>query len=186
MEQSTKKIYLAYGSNLNVGQMGKRCPSAKVLGAGELKNYEILFRGANNNAVATIEPKEGANVPVVLWEITKSDEKSLDRYEGWPFMYRKEKVNVELDGKLVETMAYIMNEKGKMLGKPSSTYYNTIMEGYSTHGFNPEVIDSGVANSVLGRKQEKLERKAAKAAKREENRMQGKSWTKIFRFPKSR
>ena len=186
MEQKAKKIYLAYGSNLNLGQMGKRCPGAKVLGTGELKDYEILFRGANNNAVATIEPKEGGNVPVLLWEITKSDEKSLDKYEGWPFLYRKERVSVELDGKLVETMAYIMNERGRVLGKPGSTYYNTIMEGYNTFGFNPDVINNGVENSVFGRKKELLEKKAAKTAKREKKRMQRGSWTKLFRFPRAK
>ena len=163
-ENKTKKIYLAYGSNINLGQMKKRCPNAKVLGKGELKDYEILFRGVKNNAVATIEPKEGGNVPVVLWEITRSDEKSLDKYEGWPFLYRKEKVSVEMDGKSVETMAYIMNTKGRTCGKPCSTYYNTIMEGYNTHGFNPDVIDNGVANSVSQRLREVSDEKAAKKA----------------------
>jgi len=30
------KLYIAYGSNLNLTQMAKRCPTAKVLGASEI------------------------------------------------------------------------------------------------------------------------------------------------------
>ena len=30
----------------------------------------------------TIEPKEGGEVPVAVWEVTESDETALDRYEG--------------------------------------------------------------------------------------------------------
>ena len=54
------------------------------------KNYELLFRG-----VATVEPKEGATVPVLLWKIEPLDEAALDRYEGWPHLYRKEMIDVE-------------------------------------------------------------------------------------------
>jgi len=32
------KLYIAYGSNLNLPQMAHRCPSAKVVGASEIKD----------------------------------------------------------------------------------------------------------------------------------------------------
>ena len=41
----TGRRYIAYGSNLNRGQMALRCPDAKVVGTGEIKDYELLFRG---------------------------------------------------------------------------------------------------------------------------------------------
>ena len=84
------KLYLAYGSNLNLEQMANRCPTAKVVGASQINDHRLLFRGAHAGAVATIEPFEGGNVPVLVWEITPTDEAALDRYEGWPFLYRKE------------------------------------------------------------------------------------------------
>jgi hypothetical protein len=83
------KLYLAYGSNLNLKQMADRCPTAKVVGASQINDHRLLFRGAHAGAVATIEPFEGGNVPVLVWEITPTDEAALDRYEGWPFLYRK-------------------------------------------------------------------------------------------------
>ena len=39
------RLYIAYGSNLNLSQMAYRCPTAKVAGKGGLKGYELLFRG---------------------------------------------------------------------------------------------------------------------------------------------
>ena len=55
------KLYIAYGSNLNLPQMAHRCPSAKVVGASEIKNYALVFRGGRSGAVATIEPCEGSS-----------------------------------------------------------------------------------------------------------------------------
>ena len=62
-----ERLYIAYGSNLNRPQMAFRCPTAKVAGTSELKGYELLFRGGRFGAVATVEPKEGSSVPVLLW-----------------------------------------------------------------------------------------------------------------------
>ena len=44
----TGRRYIAYGSNLNREQMALRCPDAKVVGIGEIKDYELLFRGNRN------------------------------------------------------------------------------------------------------------------------------------------
>ena len=52
-----QRLYIAYGSNLNLEQMAFRCPTAKVVGKSELKDYELLFRGGRRGAVATVEPK---------------------------------------------------------------------------------------------------------------------------------
>ena len=51
-----QRLYIAYGSNLNLEQMAFRCPTAKVVGKSELKDYELLFRGGRRGAVATALP----------------------------------------------------------------------------------------------------------------------------------
>lgn len=61
--------------------MAHRCPDAKLVGTGVLSNYEMVFRGNKSNAVATVEPKKGMEVPVGIWEISENDEHFLDRYE---------------------------------------------------------------------------------------------------------
>ena len=139
------KIYLAYGSNLNLRQMANRCPSANILGTCEVKDYELVFRGRNNRAVANIEPCEGENVQALLWEIEPSDEEELDIYEGYPTLYRKEIITVEFEGDDIEVMAYVMNE-GKPYNLPSEYYYNVILEGYITSGFDEEELKKAVRN----------------------------------------
>ena len=46
-----KKLYAAYGSNINLEQMAYRCPHSTVAGTAMLKGYELQFRHH-----ATIEP----------------------------------------------------------------------------------------------------------------------------------
>lgn len=136
-----KRLYIAYGSNLNLEQMKYRCPTAKVYGKGKIYGYRLLFRGGPGNAYLTIEPCKGGKVPVVLWEIKPNDEKELDRYEGYPSFYYKEDIPVELDtGEIVTGMVYIMTRKRIHLNSPSQRYLEAVSEGYDSFGFNKEYI----------------------------------------------
>ena len=141
-----QSIYLAYGSNLNLRQMAQRCPTAERLGTTMLNGYGLEFRGWKGNGVATVEPRDGS-VPVLLWRIKPQDEERLDVYEGWPRLYRKETVDVELDGKPVTAMVYIMNE-GYDLAVPDEVYLRSIREGYQAAGFDETVLDAAVAVSI--------------------------------------
>lgn len=142
-----RKLYLAYGSNLNLEQMADRCPSAKAVGTAKLEGYQLVFRGSKHGAVATIERKKDDSVPVLLWEITPADEKALDSYEGWPSFYRKESIKLRHDGKLITAMVYIMNE-GRPLGLPGSFYYKVIEQGYRSAGFDVWRLRRALANSL--------------------------------------
>ena len=84
-----EKLYLAYGSNLNIVQMIIRCPDAKFYGTAEIKDYELLFKGSKTGAYLTIERRKGSNVPVGVWAVTERDISALDRYEGFPAFYYK-------------------------------------------------------------------------------------------------
>lgn len=52
-----EKLYIAYGSNLDQRQMARRCPTAEVVCSGMLYGHELLFRGSQFGAVATVVPK---------------------------------------------------------------------------------------------------------------------------------
>lgn len=143
---SKNKLYLAYGSNLNLEQMVHRCPNAKVVGSTDVLEHRLVFRGAREGAVATIEPCKGESVQALVWEITPTDEKALDRYEGWPHLYRKETIKVRLNGKTVQTMVYIMNE-GRPMNQPNCYYYSTILDGYKSAGFDIERLRKAVKES---------------------------------------
>lgn len=147
-----KKYYFAYGSNLSVEQMAHRCPDAKNVGTAALLGWQLLFKGC-----ATIEPNRKKNTPALLWEISEQDEKSLDRYEGFPSFYYKKDLDVEafpLDGgepvKLT-AMVYIMTEKNQ-LAEPHPSYYKLLEDGYRAFHFPIHVLERALADSI-GRKE---------------------------------
>ena len=139
-KMSKKQLYIAYGSNINLEQMAYRCPHSKVVGTSEIKNFELEFRG-----VATIVPKENASVPVLIWKLDERDLPILNRYEGWPRLYRQEKMEFELKGKTFEGMAYLMNY-GK-IAPPSQEYYNTILQGYRENALDESFLQKALENS---------------------------------------
>lgn len=142
------RYYIAYGSNLNLRQMQHRCPTAEVIGTTTLSNWRLRFRGGSS-AVATIERATGYKVPVLIWQLQPSDEKMLDRYEGYPYLYRKENLRVTVNGKRISAMVYIMNEANHSYGTPSTGYLATIFEGYEDSGFNLEVLRQAVPADYL-------------------------------------
>ena len=88
--------------------------------------------------VATMIPEAGQSVPVVLWEITRACEASLDIYEGYPKLYKKENFAVRMENGMVElAMAYIMNKPySDILETPTDLYKQTIIEGYNDNGID--------------------------------------------------
>lgn len=140
------KLYLAYGSNLNLGQMAHRCPDSKVAGQAELPGYRLLFRGGQHNAHATIEKSEDHTVPALLWKVSVRDEALLDRYEGYPYYYDKVQIPVELDGKTVSAMVYVM-QPGFACNNPSSVYLHTVRDGYQAAGFDQAILDQALVET---------------------------------------
>ncbi len=146
------KLYVAYGSNLNMEQMRGRCPTAQFVGVGMLKDYELQFKGSLHGAHATIEPKEGASVPVGVWMIQKKDEGRLDMYEGYRpkdyCYYDKERISVKMNnGKTVSGMVYVM-DKQRDFGIPSKSYYDLVRQGYIDCGFDTAILDRAVDESM--------------------------------------
>lgn len=143
-----KKLYIAYGSNLNLKQMKYRCPTAKLLGIGVVENYELQFKGMPHCSYATIAPCVGKSVPVALWELQPRDEKLLDRYEGYPSHYFKQDLPVKLNnGSELTAMVYIMNLQ-QQFGLLSASYYDTVSQGYKDCGFDLKVLNEAVTDSA--------------------------------------
>lgn len=142
-----KKLYIAYGSNLNIRQMAFRCPGAKLRGTGTVEDYELQFRGRAHCAFATITPKAGCTVPVAVWEISKENERALDRYEGVPVHYYKETIPVCLGDERLDAMVYLMNPKMEF-GLPSPHYYTTVQQGYFDCGLDREVLEKALGKSA--------------------------------------
>lgn len=142
-------LYVAYGSNMNIAHMAVRCPTAKVVGSTVLNGYQLIFRGRDGGAYATVEENPNFQVPVMVWELDDLAEKRLDHYEGFPTLYRKEYLEIEFKGETVQAMIYIMND-GRPIGMPDRHYYEGILEGYQDAGFNPIILDDAVRASDRG------------------------------------
>jgi gamma-glutamylcyclotransferase (GGCT)/AIG2-like uncharacterized protein YtfP len=114
-----RTLYFAYGANMHPGAMRWRCPKALAKQAFILQDWELKFYNH-----ATIEPKKGATVAGVLWEITDACEQSLDAFEGYPSYYTK-RTWIQ-DG--VQFFFYEMTTPKS--GKPSEGYVLDIRDSY--------------------------------------------------------
>lgn len=136
-ERATNRVYIAYGSNMDIGQMAFRCPGARVLGRSELEGWRLAFRGRPGNANATIQPEAGARTPVLVWAISERHEATLDIYEGVEGgYYYKHYLPVTVDGRTYEgALVYIMTPQPYNL--PSRRYFDGIAAGYRDAGIGP-------------------------------------------------
>ena len=116
-------LYFAYGSNLNLSQMKRRCKDSVFLKKINLENFRLTFR--SRYRAADIESKKNSLVAGGLFEISKSDEKKLDLYEDYPILYKK--YYFILDGRKV--MTYTMVKKTPFRF-PTERYLNVVKRGY--------------------------------------------------------
>jgi len=127
-------LYFAYGSNLDLSQMARRCPAATPLGKFYLPDTRLVFR-----RVCDVIAEDGATCPGGLWRLTPKCEQALDRYEGFDprypdsGMYSKEYIQVAglPDGE-TEVMIYTMNSSG--IYPPSVGYFKGVRQGYKDFG----------------------------------------------------
>ncbi len=147
-----KRYYIAYGSNLNIQQMRMRCPGARIIGTSVVEGYRLLFKGSRTGSYLTIEPQEGAGVPVAAWAVTEEDEAALDRYEGFPTFYYKKEMELPIKGiktgriRRRKVFVYIMHED-RPLGLPSEFYMETCRQGYRSFGFDEAFLEQAYADS---------------------------------------
>ena len=132
--------YIAYGSNLNIAQMDERCSGAQPVCTAKLEDYELVFRRSMTGCFLSVDPKQGSSVDVVVWKITREDEKELDRREGYPRCYQKKDQEVVLTGggedkTMTGVMYYLPQDR--QVGPCSEEYLNRVLAGYEHFGFDP-------------------------------------------------
>ena len=132
-------MYAAYGSNLNHKQMAMRCPGAKFVKTGTLKDYQLVFRG-----VADIEWNLGSFLLVGLWKITDDCLAALDRYEGYPNFYSRDIAEIQTKTGEINALIYYMNN-GEYY-PPMKTYYESIYKGYKNCGLPIKKLETDLNN----------------------------------------
>jgi gamma-glutamylcyclotransferase (GGCT)/AIG2-like uncharacterized protein YtfP len=132
-------LYFAYGSNLHHGQMKRRCKDSIFLKKINLKDFRLTFR--SKYRAADIERKKNSIVPGALFEISKKDEKKLDVYEDFPFLYKK--YYFTYYGKKV--MTYTMTKK-TTFKFPTERYLNIVKRGYKNCRLDNKYLKKALKN----------------------------------------
>lgn len=130
--------YFAYGSNLDLNQLFRRCPTARPVEALVLPNWRLVFRG-----VADIVPAKGCICRGGVFTIQQADLEALDRYEGFPSLYGRGTVGT-YKGKPL--MAYTMTKGFKhRYNLPDGGYYQTIVRGYGDFDLDHDTLDEAIS-----------------------------------------
>ena len=128
--------YFAYGSNICVTQMAIRCPDALNPRPATLTDHDWLI---NERGVATVAPFDGSEVHGVLWQISEQDLATLDRAEGVPVRYRRDRLVVHTDDGPADAWAYIDHRVEP--GAPRPGYLERIIAAAGHHGLPSRWVD---------------------------------------------
>ena len=116
--------YFAYGSNLLPDRLLQRCPTAVPYAPAILPNYRLAER-----LYADVDYAPREQVHGFVYLLRANDVARLDRYEGYPQIYRRYTVDVILnDGTELPALIYEMTPKTKGIrnGLPYPEAYRKI------------------------------------------------------------
>ncbi|RDB21099.1 hypothetical protein Hypma_011864 [Hypsizygus marmoreus] len=105
-----KTFYFAYGSNLWLDQMVRRCPGSQYVGLAILLGWKWII---NTAGYATVIASEEDVVYGMIYQLTADDEDKLDGFEGVPYDYIKRTINFELLGEGGHSHTTIVISEGK-------------------------------------------------------------------------
>ncbi|MBD3617240.1 MAG: gamma-glutamylcyclotransferase [Gracilimonas sp.] len=139
-----KNLYFAYGSNLHPIRLEDRLGKVDFHGIGKLSYTEIHFHktGSDGSGKATIESSSERSKYVLgaMYELSKSQEKLLDKFESLGFGYNKLIVEVELEkGEEITCFTYQgMREYVDYTCQPFHWYKQLVAQGSRFLGFPSE------------------------------------------------
>jgi len=140
--------YYAYGSNLDLQQMKRRCPHASEVGTGMVYGWALRFVGWSSGwggSVADIERCHGEVVAGVVYELPFAElTDRMDRFEGCPTCYQRIRINVRLaSGRALRCWTYVkVGEPAR--GVPSAEYFTAIWYGYESRGLDVQLLIDAV------------------------------------------
>ena len=134
--------YFAYGSNLDLLQMKRRCPSSKLISKGSLPGYHLTFNRYSRGwggGVADVIQDQGSEVWGLIFELSDTDLKRLDRYEGCykdqTSLYERWKAAIDApDGQVCDVWVYAVVEKQKFV-RPTPGYLQIIRDAAARWNF---------------------------------------------------
>ena len=126
-------LYFSYGSNMSSRRLLERAPSATFLSIATLKEHRLRFHKKSRDGSGKCDAEYTANpddcVMGVVFMMSASDKKELDRKECLGFGYEEKTVTVMLEnGNRIETSTYFAIETDATLN-PWSWYKKHVLRG---------------------------------------------------------
>jgi len=137
------EYFFAYGTNISQDELNKHCPGAVLIGYGMLNNYMLEFRGYTGHAIAQICKKKGEVLPVAIWELPPESRYTIENYEKFPYLYKRQKAKAVLRGQKVTGIIYI-NKQDLPVSEPDEKYLAVLRQAYKQADFDEYYIDSAL------------------------------------------
>jgi len=138
-------LYFAFGSNLELAQMDRRCPTARLVDRAVVRGYRLGFPRycpTWYGGVASIEPADGHRVEGAVYDVSDAELGVLDEYEdveGGDYRRETRQVLAETHGPL-DVWTYIANPDPEGPTPPSRVYRDALVRGANDHGLSADYI----------------------------------------------
>ena len=159
-------LYFSYGSNMSIKRIQQRIPLATLVSIATLPGHRLLFHKIGQDSSAKCDACETGqtadSVIGVVFEISESDKKCLDRFEGLGHGYDDKTVHlIGTDGLRLQATTYYATKINASL-KPFHWYKNHVVRGAAENGF-PEAYIETIINveSIADPEADRHERETA-------------------------
>ncbi len=126
-------LYFAYGANMDVEDMARRCPRSRPLGLARLMRHRLAIM---REGWLTAKRDPRGRVHGVLWDLALADVAALDRFEGvGEGLYKKAMQPVIAAGGPKRALVYFGTNAGP--GRADMGYIRGVIAG-ATHWRLPE------------------------------------------------
>ncbi|WP_439497906.1 gamma-glutamylcyclotransferase family protein [Bosea sp. (in: a-proteobacteria)] len=123
-------LYFAYGLNMDLAGMGKRCPRSKPLGLARLPRHRFIVT-SDGYASVIRDPRE--EVHGVLWDCSLSDIRTLDKFEDIASgLYVKISQPVIVEGGAKRALVYV--GRSGTVGRPKPGYIEAVIASAKDRG----------------------------------------------------
>ena len=129
-------LYFAYGANMDVEAMARRCPSSKPLGLARLPRHRWII---STDGYATVVRDQRREVMGLLWELALSDVPALDRFEDVPRLYRKVSQPVIASAGIRRALVYV--GRSSEPGRPRPGYLEDVIRAAQSAQVSPACLE---------------------------------------------
>ena len=129
-------LYFAYGANMDVAAMARRCPSSRPIGLARLPRHRWII-SADGYATVLRDPRR--EVVGLLWDLALSDAPALDRFEDVPRLYRKVTQPVIAAAGIRRALVYL--GRSAEPGRPRPGYLEDVLRAAEAAGLPKARLD---------------------------------------------